>query len=136
VALGPRPAAQQRAAHLCKQQDAPAEALLPPPLQQLRRGRAGVFPHRPDVDLAALCEALNAVDWGDLGFVCDGRYIFSQRSLENAPLPDSFRQFLPEPAWRTAKGAPDGWCKIKRTNTGRAGPRPPCRRRSPDAQPT
>jgi adenine-specific DNA-methyltransferase len=58
----------------------------------------GVFPHRPDVDLAALCEALNAVDWGDLGFVCDGRYIFSQRSLANAPLPDSFRQFLPEPA--------------------------------------
>ena len=58
----------------------------------------GVFPHRPDVDLPALCEALNAVDWGDLGFICDGRYIFSQRSLANAPLPDSFRQFLPEPA--------------------------------------
>ncbi len=57
----------------------------------------GVFPHRPDVDLAALCAALNAVDWGDLGFVCDGRFLFSQRSLENAPLPDSFRQFLPEP---------------------------------------
>ena len=57
----------------------------------------GVFPHRSDVDLPALCEALNAVDWGDLGFVCDGRYLFSQRSLENAPLPDSFRQFLPEP---------------------------------------
>ncbi len=29
--------------------------------------------------------ALNEVDWTDLGFVCDGRFLFSQRSLENAP---------------------------------------------------
>ena len=57
----------------------------------------GVFPHRPDVDLPALCEALNAVDWADLGFVCDGRFLFSQRSLENAPLPGRFRAFLPAP---------------------------------------
>ncbi|MCK7501941.1 MAG: hypothetical protein MZW92_77240 [Comamonadaceae bacterium] len=27
------------------------------------------------------------MDWADLGFVCDGRYLFTQRSLENAPLP-------------------------------------------------
>nr|WP_211163095.1 class I SAM-dependent methyltransferase [Aromatoleum diolicum] len=52
-----------------------------------------VFPRRADVDLAALRDALNAVDWGDLGFVCDGRYLFTQRSLENAPLPEHFRAF-------------------------------------------
>ncbi len=57
----------------------------------------GVFPHRTDVDLNELSAALNAVDWADLGFVCDGRYLFTQRSLENAPLPDSFRRFLPDP---------------------------------------
>ena len=56
-----------------------------------------MFPHRTDVDLNELSAALNAVDWADLGFVCDGRYLFTQRSLENAPLPDSFRRFLPDP---------------------------------------
>jgi adenine-specific DNA-methyltransferase len=55
----------------------------------------GVFPHNPEVDLYELCEALNQVEWDQLGFVCDGRFIFSQRSLENAPLPESFNQFLP-----------------------------------------
>ncbi len=58
----------------------------------------GVFPHRRDVDLADFRDALNAVDWADLGFVCDGRHLFAQRSLENAPLPDSFRRFLPDAA--------------------------------------
>ena len=52
-----------------------------------------VFPRREDIDLAAFRDALNAVDWGDLGFVCDGRYLFTQRSLENAPLPEHFRAF-------------------------------------------
>jgi adenine-specific DNA-methyltransferase len=47
------------------------------------------------VDLAAFRDALNRVDWADLGFVCDGRYLFSQRSLENTLLPESFRAFLP-----------------------------------------
>lgn len=54
-----------------------------------------VFPHRRDVDPAALRDALNGVDWADLGFVCDGRHLFTQRSLEQTPLPDSFRAFLP-----------------------------------------
>ncbi|HNO87306.1 MAG TPA: class I SAM-dependent methyltransferase [Rhodocyclaceae bacterium] len=56
----------------------------------------GVFPHRPDVDLAAFRVALNHVNWDDLGFVCDGRHLFTQRSLENAPLPAAFRAFLPD----------------------------------------
>ena len=55
-----------------------------------------VFPRRADVDLSAFRTALNAVDWADLGFVCDGRYLFTQRSLENAPLPASFQVFLPD----------------------------------------
>ena len=54
-----------------------------------------VFPHRADVDVAALRAALNGVDWADLGFVCDGRHLFTQRSLENAPLPAEFLAFAP-----------------------------------------
>lgn len=37
---------------------------------------------------------LNAVDWSELGFVCDGRYLFSQKSLENIVLPDTFKKYL------------------------------------------
>jgi adenine-specific DNA-methyltransferase len=55
-----------------------------------------LFPNNPAADLPALCAALNAVDWAALGFVCDGRFLFTQRSLENAPLPERFRHFLPK----------------------------------------
>ncbi|PTD97548.1 SAM-dependent methyltransferase [Pseudothauera lacus] len=55
-----------------------------------------IFPHCEDIDLAAFRDALNAVDWADLGFVCDGRFLFTQRSLAHAPLPEHFRRFLPE----------------------------------------
>lgn len=55
-----------------------------------------VFPLREDVDPAAFRDALNAVDWADLGFVCDGRYLFTQRSLENSPLPEGFARFRPD----------------------------------------
>ena len=54
-----------------------------------------VFPRRADVDSEAFRDALNAVDWADLGFVCDGRFLFTQRSLENAPLPAEVERFLP-----------------------------------------
>lgn len=57
-----------------------------------------IFPRDPAVDVQAFADALNAVDWDDLGFVCDGRFLFTQRSLEQAPLPDSFRTFLPAAA--------------------------------------
>lgn len=49
-----------------------------------------IFPHRANMardELAAWCEALNDVDWAAQGFVCDGRFLFSQRSLLNARLP-------------------------------------------------
>ncbi|MDA0190181.1 MAG: class I SAM-dependent methyltransferase, partial [Proteobacteria bacterium] len=54
-----------------------------------------IFPRDPAVDVHVFAAALNAVDWADLGFVCDGRHLFTQRSLEQAPLPESFRAFLP-----------------------------------------
>ena len=53
-----------------------------------------IFPHDPTVDLSALCDALNSIDWDELGFRCDGRFLFTQRSLENAPLPEAFGRFL------------------------------------------
>lgn len=53
-----------------------------------------LFPHDEALDAHLLCQALNDVDWADIGFVCDGRYLFSQRSLENAPLPAAFERFM------------------------------------------
>lgn len=43
--------------------------------------------------LKLLCEKLNSIDWNELGFVCDGRFLFSQRSLENCLLDESFSEF-------------------------------------------
>ena len=55
-----------------------------------------IFPHDPSVDVNALAKALNDVDWADLGFICDGRFLFTQRSLEQTPLPAAFRSFQTE----------------------------------------
>ena len=52
-----------------------------------------LFPHDPHADVAALCRMLNEVDWQELGFVCDGRFLFAQRSLETALLPEAFASF-------------------------------------------
>ena len=54
-----------------------------------------IFPHDTDIDLPRFCQALNKINWEDLGFICDGRYLFTQRSLENAPLPDELADFKP-----------------------------------------
>lgn len=54
-----------------------------------------LFPRVVGMDLALACDMLNdAVDWEELGFVCDGRFLFSQRALENALLPPAFERFL------------------------------------------
>ena len=42
--------------------------------------------------LQNLCDKLNSVDWAELGFVCDGRFLFSQRSLENCLLDERFKE--------------------------------------------
>jgi adenine-specific DNA-methyltransferase len=52
-----------------------------------------LFPHKRDADVRQLAALLNDVDWGELGFVCDGRFLFAQRSLEQAVLPESFLEF-------------------------------------------
>lgn len=44
-----------------------------------------LFAKKP-TDLGAALEKLNKADWQQLGFVCGGRFLFTQRSLENAPL--------------------------------------------------
>jgi adenine-specific DNA-methyltransferase len=36
---------------------------------------------------------LNNIDWNELGFVCGGRFLFSQRSLENSLLPKMFEKY-------------------------------------------
>ena len=52
-----------------------------------------LFPNNQTLNECELCEKLNAVNWYELGFVCDGRYIFSQKSLENTLLPDTFLEY-------------------------------------------
>ena len=52
-----------------------------------------LFPHQRHADVRQLAALLNDVDWGELGFVCDGRFLFAQRSLEQALLPESFLEF-------------------------------------------
>jgi len=54
-----------------------------------------LFPKFPGMDIALATEMLNdAVDWEELGFVCDGRHLFTQRSLQNSLLPASFEKLL------------------------------------------
>ena len=43
-----------------------------------------LFPKKKIHNLAEICEELNRLDWRALGFMTGGRYLFSQRSLENA----------------------------------------------------
>lgn len=53
-----------------------------------------IFAHDPKVDVHALAAALNAVDWDDLGFVCDGRFDCPAQP-EQCPLPAGFQSFAP-----------------------------------------
>lgn len=54
-----------------------------------------LLPHAQDKDaLATLTQMLNDVDWAELGFVCDGRFLFAQRSLAHALLPEDFEAFV------------------------------------------
>ena len=56
-----------------------------------------LFPKNSAISQSELEKAVamlnNSVDWHDLGFVCDGRYMFTQRSLQNCLLPADFDQF-------------------------------------------
>jgi len=55
-----------------------------------------LFPRRTDLtdgDIAELVRLLNETDWQELGFVCDGRHLFAQRSLTQALLPERFAPY-------------------------------------------
>lgn len=52
-----------------------------------------LFPRRANADVRVLAELLNDVDWSELGFVCDGRFLFAQRSLEQSLLPEVFASY-------------------------------------------
>ncbi|WP_415033793.1 Eco57I restriction-modification methylase domain-containing protein [Azonexus sp.] len=70
--------------HDCRNFDGAVLALFPKHEQISRR------------ELITCTTMLNhEVDWQELGFVCDGRYLFTQRSLQTCLLPDSFTRFLP-----------------------------------------
>ena len=43
----------------------------------------GLFLRDETMDEEVLCEKLNSMDWGGLGFKCGGRYIFGQRTLSS-----------------------------------------------------
>ncbi len=45
-----------------------------------------LFPKDPNRDVEKAVYALNEIDWNSLGFACGGRLLFTQQSLENAPL--------------------------------------------------
>ncbi|MCR4664073.1 MAG: class I SAM-dependent methyltransferase [Paludibacteraceae bacterium] len=53
-----------------------------------------IFPYNQSIDMQKACDMLNGVNWYELGFICDGRYLFSQNSLESAPLPATFNIFI------------------------------------------
>jgi adenine-specific DNA-methyltransferase len=71
--------------HDCSAYDGSILALFPKNRRMARR------------DLIECTMMLNReVDWQQLGFVCDGRFIFTQRSLQTCLLPDKFSRYLPK----------------------------------------
>lgn len=54
-----------------------------------------LFPKIAGMEVALATDLLNdAVDWEELGFVCDGRHLFTQRSLQHCLLPPAFEKLL------------------------------------------
>lgn len=54
----------------------------------------GLFLKNNSLNEKELIEDLNKIDWEELGFVCNGRFIFSQKALENTLLPLSFKKYI------------------------------------------
>ena len=54
-----------------------------------------IFPKHnlTDDELHSFCDELNDVNWNELGFIVDGRFIFSQKSLENSLLTKNFKKY-------------------------------------------
>ena len=59
-----------------------------------------LFPQHTRISRRDLIECTmmlnHEVDWQQLGFVCDGRFLFTQRSLQTCLLPDKFSRYLPK----------------------------------------
>jgi hypothetical protein len=91
VEVGPPPSRFRRAAPLRQPEDAQPRPFFLNDCRNYDGAILALFPHRRDADLARLRDMLNDVDWAELGFVCDGRFLFAQRSLEQALLPEAFR---------------------------------------------
>jgi adenine-specific DNA-methyltransferase len=53
-----------------------------------------IFPNNQQLDCDEVAQELNRVNWNELGFVCDGRFIFSQKSLEETLLPLEFAKYV------------------------------------------
>ena len=49
---------------------------------------------KSEKELIELTNELNKVNWEELGFICDGRFLFSQQSLENIYLPENFKKYM------------------------------------------
>lgn len=49
-----------------------------------------IFPKIDNIDVAKATKELNKIDWNEFGFMVGNRHMFSQRSLENMPLPKGF----------------------------------------------
>ena len=74
-----------------------------------------LFPKDAEIDLARAVELLNkAVDWTELGFVCDGRFLFSQRSLETCYVPSIFNELRRPHIVKTKRRLPEIAAKNKR----------------------
>jgi adenine-specific DNA-methyltransferase len=99
VAVGPRLPDQRASAHLRQWPHAPAEPFFLHDCKSLRRFGPGAVSKNRGIarrDLIECTMMLNKeVDWQELGFVCDGRFLFTQRSLQTCLLPDKFSRFLP-----------------------------------------
>jgi len=53
-----------------------------------------IFPKNSNIDINTSIELLNSVDWHELGFKVGGRLCFTQKSLENTQLPDTFKKLI------------------------------------------
>lgn len=62
--------------HPCKNYDGSILALFP----------------KINIDLKGSVKLLNKLDWKELGFKCGGRFLFSQKALQNMMLPQTFRE--------------------------------------------
>jgi adenine-specific DNA-methyltransferase len=50
-----------------------------------------LFPINENIDISMAKDLLNLINWSDMGFVHDGRYLFTQKALEDVYLPLKFK---------------------------------------------